>query len=253
MKKSKGSKGYIFYISIFIMIVIWQVLAMILDYEIILPSPKSTLLRLIDMILNEPHIYFKAVLHTITRGLVAVIIIIILGVIFGLIMGVNKNVYSFLIPYVKFLQATPVVSWIILAIVWIDDYNLIPIFVMILTILPVMIINVIEGVKEIDPKILEMARLYELSTLSKIKIYIGSTIPYILAGSTIVVGQAWKVSAVAELLSNPDFGIGVSMNMSMLNIANVDTFVWTATIIIISGLFNALLGILRKKVELWKN
>ncbi|MFW5799412.1 MAG: ABC transporter permease [Spirochaetota bacterium] len=247
---NKEKKNYIFYISIIFMILLWHIISLIVNSEILLPSPIQTFQRFINMIKNTE--FWLAVWHTIYRGLISLSIVIIIGVSLGLLMGFKKGARMFFTPYIKLMQSIPPVSWIIIAIIWVN-YNVVPIFVMCIAILPIMTTTTMEGIKDLDQKIIDMTILYKLSKRTKLKVYIGSILPYVLSGITLCLGQAWKIAAIAEILSNPQYGIGVELKWTMSNLAIVDTFVWTISIVLISAIFNKILSILRNRIERWKN
>lgn len=247
-------KQYIFIMSVIILILLWQVVYMILDTlyqnaDILISSPYKTFLRFIESI--GEYSFWRAVFNTMLRGLFALIISIAVGSVLGLATGFRKPIRQFFTPYIKLLQAVPPVSWIILAIIWLDN-DIVPVFVMCVGLIPIMSINTTEGVMNIDPKIIEMANLYKLSKKTKLRIYIGSILPYMFSGISIIFGQAWKLAAISEVLSNPRFGIGAELKWSLSNLQITDTIVWTIVIIIISAFFNSLLGMVRRRIERWK-
>jgi NitT/TauT family transport system permease protein len=248
------TRRYIFIISIAVLFLIWQVVYMLIDAwyqnaDILISSPHAALVRFIESLGEYP--FWRAVFSTVVRGLFALMLSIAIGTGLGLVMGFRKPMRQFFTPYIKLLQAIPPVSWIILAIIWLDN-DIVPVFVMCVGLIPIMTINTTEGVLNIDPKIIEMANLYKLSKKTKLGIYIGSILPYIFSGISIIFGQAWKLAAVAEVLSNPRFGIGSELKWSLSNLQITDTIVWTVTIIIISAVFNSLLKLVRRRIERWK-
>lgn len=241
-------------ISVVVILLLWQIVYILIDLtydnaDILLSSPSDTFLRFFDMIFTFD--YWLAITHTVYRGLIAVIITMLLGIGLGMTMGFNNIVRQLLMPYIKLLQAIPPISWLILALIWLT-YNTVPIFVMCIALIPIMTINTIEGIENIDPKIIEMAKLYKLSRKTRLKIYIGEIFPYIFSGITIIIGQAWKISAFAEVLSNPKYGIGKELKWALNNLEIIDTLVWTLSIVLISAFFNLILSFTRRKIETWK-
>ncbi len=247
-------KQYIFIISVLALILLWQLVYMLLDTlyqnaDILISSPYDTFVRFMKSM--GEYSFWRAIFNTVLRGLSALILSIAFGSVLGLAMGFRKPVRQFFTPYIKLLQAVPPVSWIILAIIWLDN-DIVPVFVMCVGLIPIMSINTTEGVMNIDPKIIEMANLYKLPKKTKLNIYIGSILPYMFSGISIIFGQAWKLAAISEVLSNPRFGIGSELKWSLSNLQITDTIVWTVVIIIISAFFNFLLGLVRRSIEKWK-
>jgi NitT/TauT family transport system permease protein len=66
------------------------------------------------------------------------------------------------------IKATPVASFVILALVWIRSSNL-SMFIAFLMVLPLVWSNVREGIRNTDPKLLEMAKVFRLSRAAALK------------------------------------------------------------------------------------
>ena len=62
-------------------------------------------------------------------------------------------------PMLAVIRATPVASFIILALVWLSAGN-VPILTGLLIVMPVVYANVTEGVDSTDPQLLEMAHMF---------------------------------------------------------------------------------------------
>lgn len=258
MKNAKILSRFIFYklksnkisiISLIFGIFLWHIVANIIANDIILPTPTETFLGIISLMSRD--LFWPSLLHTVGRGLLAFFIIMLLGLTIAPLMYIWKILYKVIFPYIKLLQAFPVISWIILAVVWVN-YNFVPVMVLVVTLLPIIVINVYEGLESIDPKILQLLKLYNINRIDRFKIYLGEIRPFIFSGAEIILGQIWKIAAVAELLGNPKYGIGVNLSWSLANLASVDTFAWTVIIMIISFVFNFVLGRFKFLGKRWK-
>lgn len=62
-------------------------------------------------------------------------------------------------PALAVVRATPVASFIILALVWLSAGN-VPILAGLLMVVPVVYANVTQGIEAADPQLLEMARMF---------------------------------------------------------------------------------------------
>ena len=86
-----------------------------------------------------------------------------------------------------FAKATPVASFIILAIIWINVGN-VPILTSALIVLPTIWANVEKGLYSIDKSYLELAKAFKMSRPKILrKIVIPSVKPYFLAAMNVAV------------------------------------------------------------------
>ena len=110
-----------------------------------------------------------------------------------------------------FLNSFPSVGWAILASIWFGPSNLSVIFVQVAILTPFCLVNISEGLKELDREVLEMARSF---TRNPIKVFWRITVPllmpYVVAALRIAYGVGWKIALVSELFG-AESGIGFLM------------------------------------------
>ena len=93
--------------------------------------------------------------------------------------------------------------------------------------------NIVEGVQNVDRRLLEMGDVYRLNGRQKfIAIVIPSTLPYLVAGMKVGFGLALKVSVVAEIFGVTS-GIGYIMNYSREILETQMVFVWALVMILV--------------------
>ena len=110
-----------------------------------------------------------------------------------------------------FLNSFPSVGWAILASIWFGPSNLSVIFVQVAILTPFCLVNISEGLKELDRELLEMARSF---TRNPVKVFWRITVPllmpYVVAALRIAYGVGWKIALVSELFG-AESGIGFLM------------------------------------------
>lgn len=218
-------------------LVIWEIFALIINKEIYLPSPISTFNTLIEILLDKTT--YVVILSSSVRTLLGLILSCILGIILGFVCGLNDFLYELMNPLVIVIRSTPIVSIIILAIIWLKSSN-VPIFASFLMCFPVIFTNVATGIKNTDKKILEMCKIYKLNTFEIIKsVYFYSVLPYIYSAIISSIGIAWKASSAAEVLSMPKYSIGKYLFYAKTNLEPTSLFSWTIIIIVLSYLLEA--------------
>src|SRR5262245_50467097 len=109
------------------------------------------------------------------------------------------------------LNSFPSIGWAILAAIWFDPGNFSVIFVEVAILIPFCLINIAEGLRNLDRELMEMGRSF---TRRRVRILWRLTlpllVPYALSAVRIAYGIAWKIALVAELLGAPS-GLGYLM------------------------------------------
>jgi NitT/TauT family transport system permease protein len=151
------------------------------------------------------------------------------------------------------LNSTSVFVWIVISIIWFGLSNWAPIFTTFMITLPVVASNLVEGVENVDRRLLEMGDVYRLSGGEKFRaIVIPSTLPFLVAGMKVGFGLALKVSVVAEIFGVTS-GIGYIMNYSREILATQMVFVWALVMIIVMMVTDTLVfDSLSRRLARWK-
>lgn len=245
MKKSR----VISFISLLIVLAIWKFSALIIGADIILPPPERVLLTLLSFFKIED--LNKTVGLTIIRGISGFLISFLAGSVTGILAGIFKNFRSLLKPVLIVMRSTPVISVILLALIWFNT-DIVPVFVSFLMAFPIICGTMIEGVTTVENELLEMAKVYKIPFKKQItKIYLPSLTPFIISSSGVSLGIIWKVVVAAEVLSQPDFGIGTSLNEAKAFLLTEEVFAWTIIAILLSYLTDKLFKLISNRVN-WR-
>lgn len=113
-----------------------------------------------------------------------------------------------------FLNSFSGIGWTFLAIIWfgINDYTVV--FVISMVLIPFAIINMREGLDNLDSETLEMAESFTRSRWRRFRLVIlPSLYPFIFATVRISFGVSWKVALTAELFGG-DTGLGYLLNLA---------------------------------------
>jgi NitT/TauT family transport system permease protein len=220
-------------------LLIWEILSLIINQEIYLPSPHAAFSALLNL-LNSKDTY-TTILYSTYRTLTGFFLSCTLGIFLGIICGIHKFMYNIFYPLIVIIRTIPVMSIIIIAIIWFKDSN-VPIFVAFLMCFPIIWTNTVSGIRSTDIKLLQMCNVYKIKKLRVIKsVYFNSSLLYIKAGMISALGIGWKVTSAAEVLSLPKYSIGRFLYDSKVYLEIPDLFAWTIIIISLSFLFENLL------------
>ena len=237
-------------ISIIVMLAVWEVVALRINSEQIMPGPWATLLATLRLFAEKDFLWVVG--NTLFRGLIGFVIALILGIALGIWAGINEKFEAFLKPWIVVMRSIPVVAFILLALIWFKSGS-VPVFIGILTMFPMICTNVIEGIRNVDGKLIEMARFYHVSESRIIKeVYVPAIAPFVVSGISSAFGIGWRAIVIGEVLSQPEFGIGSRMHAAQ-SFLNVDVLIaWTLIAILISFLFEKIIRWGEKNLIKWK-
>jgi NitT/TauT family transport system permease protein len=211
---------------------VWEIASLGINREVYLPSPIHTIKALMELI-GEIN-FWNSVLMSVFRVALGFFISCGFGILIGIICGLNNFLYALFNPLVIAIKSTPVMSFIIIALIWFQSGN-VPVFVCVLMCFPIIWTNVVHGIRQVDRNLLQMAHLYNVKKFLVIKdIYIPSVAPYIAAGITTALGLGWKVTVAAEVMSSPKFSIGRNLYDAKVYLESDRLFAWTGVVIILS-------------------
>lgn len=232
---NKNRKIYI----ILFWIMVWEVLSLIINQEIYLPSPFSTFSALVNLLKAKGT--YITIAYSTYRTLTGFIISCIFGVILGYLCGINQFFYDLFNPLIGIIRTVPVMSIIIIAIMWFRDTN-VPIFVAFLMCFPIIWTNTVSGIKSTDQELLQMCKIYNIKKTRIItSVYFYSALPYIKAAMISALGIGWKVTSAAEVLSLPKYSIGSYLYDSKVYLEIPSLFAWTVIIISLSYILESAL------------
>ena len=197
----------------------------------VLPSPLSVAAGLGSILASgEIWTHTGASLARIAVGFGAAVA---LALVLGLAAFVSRLARGVVHDALAVLNSTSVFVWIVISLIWFGLSHWAPIFTTFMITLPVVASNLVEGVENVDRRLLEMGDVYRLSGGEKFRaIVIPSTLPYLLAGMKVGFGLALKVSVVAEIFGVTT-GIGYIMNYSREILATQMVFAWALVMILI--------------------
>lgn len=213
-------------------LLLWQLAAGKVGKELILPSPFVVVRALFNLAVTGKFWINTAV--TIVRVLTGYCLGVILAVLLAIMTCSSELLDALISPVIRIVRATPVASFIILALLWMGKDN-VPILMSTLMVIPVVWENITAQYQATDVNLLEMAQAYKLSKWKKFRyIYVPSAFPGFLAGCMSAMGLAWKSGIAAEVLSQPKIAMGSNLYYSKLYLETPDLFAWTAVVVILS-------------------
>lgn len=220
-------------------ILLWQWIYQAVGQEILVASPGEVAGRILELF-RQSDFWLTAFL-SMYRIMEGFLLGILLGTGIAVITELSTVGYALFQPLIGMIKATPVASFIILALVWMKSSQ-VPVFASVLIVLPILWSNVSEGIRKTDNHLLQMAKMYRLGRIGTIKkVYLPSILPYFTAACTTGMGMAWKGGVAAEVLSSLPFSLGGEIYKSKIYLETGNLFAWTAVVIILSVILERIL------------
>lgn len=156
------------------------------------------------------------ILSTITRVAVGFAIGATLAVVLGTITGLSKRVYDAVEPTLQAVRSVPSLAWGPLLLLWlgIDET---PRFTLVAigSFFPVYV-NLVAGIKGVDRKLVEVARIYNLGRFEIARrVILPASMPNLFTGLRLGLSQAWLFVVVAEIFG-ASRGLGFRLTDSQL-------------------------------------
>jgi len=223
------------------LIAVWKIASVAVGLDIILPPPERVARETLA-ILATPE-FLRILATTTARALFAFVLAVIGAGALGVAAGRAEWLHRLLAPLISVVRATPVISVILLALIWFPT-GVVPIAVTLLMIVPIIYGNVVAGIRQSPRGLLEMATLFRVPRQRILtRIYLPAVRPYVAAALQTAGGITWKVIVAAEVLAQPMLGIGAQLQEARVLLATSRVFAWTIVAVVLSALFHALLTI----------
>lgn len=226
---------------------VWQLAAWTIGQEIILVSPLKVIKILFYQV--QEAAFWSTVAYSSVRVVGGFFLAIIAGVLLSVISAISGTARALLEPFFSVVKSIPVVSFIILVLIWVGNKKL-SVVISFLMVLPILYTNMLQGILETDQKLLEMAKVFRMSYPKKLySIYVPEVLPYFSAGCKLGLGLCWKSGIAAEIIGLPSGSIGEQLYNAKIFLSTGELFSWTLVIILISFLFERLFFLLLRYVE----
>jgi NitT/TauT family transport system permease protein len=228
----------------------WQLLSLVVN-RAILASPADTAVALADLAWGSK--LWIELLITLKRLVVGLAIGAGAGFLLGVLAGIEPRLRSFLEPLRWVGMTVPAVIIALLAMLWFGLGDLTVIFIVALIVWPTMFVNTVAGVLAIDPRLVEMGRVYHFSRrLFLSEVYLPGIASPVMAGLTLAAGIAVRAVILAEVLAAAS-GIGHAFSRAMSYLETAELFAWiVALLVLMAAIEFGVLRPLKRRVMRWR-
>ena len=219
-------------------LVVWEIADRIADNRLILAGPLRTLEALSEQVVQlDFWVICGASFGRITLGF---LLSFVVGFLVALAACRVRLVRDFVDPIMSLLRTIPVVSFIIMLLIWVGNQAL-TVFLAFFIVLPIIYTNMVTGFESVDRQMLEMARVYGLSRWRTfLYVYRPAFMPFLMSSAKLSLGMSWKSGIMAEVLATPKPSIGKEMSTARTFLDTPDLFAWTVVVMVLSAVFEKL-------------
>lgn len=231
--------------AIIVAILLWQLLAMKLDQKLLLATPVDVAKTLGVLVKSQE--FYSAIAYSMGRILIGLLIGAAVGIACALLAGRWHFMEVLFWPYFSAMKATPVASIVILCLVWLSGRRL-SVFIVFLVVTPVIYTNILAGIKNLDPKMKDMARVFGINGLRRLLyVYLPELKTYTIAAFALATGMAFKAGIAAEVIGTPGGSVGKMLYNAKVYLETPELFAWTLVIIVLSVVVEqVILGLVKR-------
>ncbi|MBL8385918.1 MAG: ABC transporter permease [Burkholderiales bacterium] len=181
----------------------WAVAASGLVPKAFMPSPVDVA-RQFARLLQEPfagHTLQTHLLSSIGRYLMGFGLAVAVGLPLGLLMGWFRTLDAIVTPLFEGLRYVAPIAWVPFAALWFGTGIGGPTLIIFAGAFPPCVINAYRGARQVEPYLIEAARMLGLSNARMIvQVLLPAAVPSIIAGVRVSAGLGWQSLVGAELI-----------------------------------------------------
>jgi NitT/TauT family transport system permease protein len=246
---------YIKLISPIIFVLVWEILAILINNAFILPRVGPILEVLIHPFVDiqgSGSLVENAAI-SLTRVTTGFLLGALVAIPAGVMMGRFSMLDQIVDPLIQLLRPIPPIAWIPLALAWFKIGFASIVFIIFIGALFPILLNTIDGVKRVNRTWIEASTMFgatELQTLGKV--ILPASMPTIWTGLRVGFGIAWMSVVAAEMLPGTSSGLGYLIIYSY-NFGQLQVTVAGMVVIGLIGLFvDTLLRSIEKRRFAWQ-
>ncbi len=233
-------------------LVVWQVAVELgLLNPMLFPGPISIFDDFYDMILSGELVHHLGV--SVVRAMSGFLIGAVAGLVIGISVGLFRRAEHTLDPTIQMLRTVPLLAVTPLFILWFGFGELSKILLISMGAFFPVYVNSFLGVRNVDAKLFDVARVLEFSRYQQIvKVILPGAMPNILLGIRLSLSVSWLCLVVAELMG-ADEGVGYLIQDARAYLRTGVVFVGIFIFAIVGKLTDSLVRILEARLLKWQD
>jgi NitT/TauT family transport system permease protein len=237
------------FVSLLVAVGAWAAIAAWIDDPIV-PAPAEVFGRVVAITASgEAFTNFTASIAKIAAGFA---LAMVGGLLIGFLMGRSRFMTSYFSLPLFVLGNMPGLTYAVFGLLIFGVGATGPIVVSALVALPFIAMNVAEGVRSVDGKLLDMCRAFERSRWDIARhLYLPALVTFVFAGVRYGFAMAWKVEALTEVFGARE-GVGFMIRRAYQEFQVGDMLAWTMLFIIAMVAIERALAHLENRFFAWR-
>ncbi len=224
--------------SVIVILIIWQIAAVRISNDILIPYPLETLYRTISLFRTSA--FYAAVGATLLRVLRGFMLSFTAALIISILSERFSRFRMCISPLLVITRTIPNISYIVIALIWLGAEGAVS-TVSFMILFPVFANAFINRISDTPADLKDVERIYPESFFHRLIIRtLPDLIPEMLSTGKTAAGLGLKVGIMAEILGQVRSGIGRAMNYARLNLDTAGILAWTIVIILLSVIIDFL-------------
>ncbi len=198
-------------ISLAILLLLWEVVALLADDPTLLPTPQ----RVAAIIYHEAldGALFLHLSATLLRVLAAFVLAMGIGCVIGLWMGRSRTADIWGDPWLVAFLNLPALVTIVLCYLWIGLTEVAAVAAVAINKIPMVAVMLREGARALDPALDDMAKVFRMKRGAKLQhVWAPQLAPQFAAAGRAGMALIWKIVLVVEFLGRSN-GVGFQIHL----------------------------------------
>lgn len=218
--------------------------------EVLLPSPMQIVEALFALLASGA--IASPLAHTAGLFAVGYALAVVIGIGLGIAMATSKTLYGLLEPLVEIVRPIPKPALVPVLFLFLGIGKATMIALVVLASVFPILISTFQGVRTLDPVLLETARTFHVSRARMIvSVILPASLPMILAGMRVALGIGLVLVILAEMLAGED-GIGFRILDLERSFQVRDMFAWIVVLVAMGGALTKLFDIAERSLVPWR-
>jgi ABC-type nitrate/sulfonate/bicarbonate transport system permease component len=227
---------------------VWQLMTTLLGRDIV-PAPVDVARSLVAL-LQTPD-FWGALWSTLSSTLGGLAIAVAISVPLGLLVGRSSFLAASSRLTVDFLRTIPAITLIPLVVLLYGPTVTMQVILIVFGSVWPLFVQAIYGVREIDPVLRDVAKIFHVSRRSQwANIILPSAAPFLVVGLRVASTIALLLAVGAELIGNAP-GLGMQIALSQMDAQAATAYAYVVVAAIIGVAMNLLIGAGQKRVLYW--
>lgn len=160
---------------------------------------------------------------TLMRVAAAFVLAMGIGTAIGVLLGASRGANRFFDPWLILFLNLPALVVIFLLFIWIGTNETAAILAIAINKIPNVVVTLREGTRALDRPLAEMATVYRLSRLDRLRhVILPQLQPYLAAATRSGLSLIWKIALVVELFGlSSGVGFQIALYFSLSNVAAI--------------------------------